>query len=110
MKSRFMQMMFVLVPGLLSAVLVPADAGDAVHVTINDLVFSPAVVTVKVGDSVVFDNRDFLDHTATSDSGKLDVVLPAQTSAETVMHVEGTFQYICRYHPNMTGEIRVTGK
>ncbi|HVJ76906.1 MAG TPA: cupredoxin domain-containing protein [Hyphomicrobium sp.] len=83
-------------------------AGAAVRVTIADLVFSPADITVKAGDTVEWVNNDFVDHTATAKNGAWDVMIPAGKSAHLKMTKVGTFTYFCRVHPDMVGTIRVT--
>ncbi len=100
----------LLVPVLYLTTLAPAFAADAVEVTIGDLAYAPARITVHVGDIVKFENRDFIDHTATAEGSSFDLEIAAQGSASATMREAGTFRYICRYHPNMTGEIDVTGK
>ena len=60
------------VAGLLCVLLAaPSAAGEVVRVAINDLAFSPAEVTAKVGDTIEWVNGDFVDHTATAKDGSL---------------------------------------
>ena len=61
-----------------------------------------------VGDTVLWRNNDILDHTATDEAQGWDVAVPSGQSGEIVLQTPGTFAYICRYHPNMTGTIRVS--
>jgi plastocyanin len=39
--------------------------------------------------------------------GAFDVNVLPRRSGRTAMQTPGTFAYICRYHPNMRGEIVV---
>lgn len=76
-------------------------------VTVDAARFSPADLTVKVGDSVVWVNKDILAHTATTvkpgfDSG---VIQPGKSWRYTVTK-KGEFDYTCSFHP-MNGIIRV---
>jgi plastocyanin len=48
-----------------------------------------------------------IDHTATSKAGKWDVTIPADKKARATMKTAGTFDYYCRFHPNMTARIAV---
>lgn len=82
-------------------------AGAAVRVTIADLAFSPADITVKAGETVEWVNNDFVDHTATAKNGDWDVMIPAGKSAHQKMTKVGTFTYFCRVHPDMIGTIHV---
>lgn len=82
-------------------------AGEVAHVAIRDMAFSPAVLTVRVGDAVEWMNSDFVDHTATARNGSWDVVIASGKAARVEMTKAGTFEYFCRYHPNMVGRIEV---
>lgn len=95
-----------LTPALLLAAT-PASAGEVYHISIGDLAFSPALVTAHVGDTVEWLNSDFLDHTATAENGGFDVTMEPGHTARVALDHAGIVTYICRYHPGMTGEIRV---
>ena len=95
--------------GLAVAMLAqPAPAEGRVHqIEMKGVAFAPAQVTVRTGDSVEWANGDIVAHTATSKEGGFDVnVLPGRTVG-AVMTRPGTFNYTCRYHPNMKGEVVV---
>ena len=74
----------------------------------RNVAFAPAQVTVHIGDSVAWANADIVAHTATSNEGGFDVSVPPGGNMTTVMTRSGTFGYICRYHPNMKGQVVVT--
>jgi plastocyanin len=84
---------------------VPAHA-ETIRVTINKLVFSPAEVNAKVGDTIEWVNRDVLAHTATV-VGDWDVTIAAGAMARVVLRKAGSVEYYCRYHPNMKGRITI---
>lgn len=86
----------------------PAQA-ETVRVVIADLVYSPAEVRAKVGDTITWVNEDVLDHTATVKGG-FDVMIPAKKSASFIVKKAGTMDYYCRFHPNMTARIVVSPK
>lgn len=90
---------------LFAAAAAPAQAAT-ITVTIEKLVFSPADVKAKVGDTIVWVNKDILAHTATVKGG-WDVMIPPKKSASLVLKKAGTFAYFCRFHPNMKGRITV---
>ena|SRR5215831_6262207 len=94
----------VAIAGLVS---VPARAAT-VEVTIDKLVFTPAEVTAKVGDTVVWTNKDILAHTATAKNGAWNVVIAPKQDGKLVAKQAGTFDYFCKYHPNMKGRLTVT--
>lgn len=85
---------------------VPAQAAT-ITVEIKNLVFSPAAVTAKAGDTIVWDNKDFVAHTATATDKTFDVMLPAGKSGSAVVAKAGTFDYFCKFHPNMKGKVTV---
>ena len=91
--------------GLVCAV--PARAAT-IKVEVKNLVFTPAVVTAKAGDTIVWTNKDVLQHTATATGGGFDVMLPPGKSGSAVVTKAGTFDYFCKFHPNMKGKVTVT--
>jgi plastocyanin len=90
---------------LLGAGMAPAFA-DTVTVTIDKLVFSPAEISVKAGDTVEWVNKDAFAHTATVKGG-WEVTIPPNKTAGRAMTAEDTVDYFCRFHPNMKGKITV---
>lgn len=85
-----------------------ALAGEVVQVKISDLAFTPAAITLRVGDTVEWVNGDFIDHTATAKRGAWDVMVVAGKAAQLQLTDAGTFDYFCRFHPNMTATIHVS--
>jgi len=75
-------------------------------VTIDKLVFSPAEVAVKAGDTVEWVNKDPFAHAATVEGG-WEVTIPPKKAASRVMTAKDTVDYYCRFHPNMKGRITV---
>ena len=65
-------------------------------------------VTVKLGDTVVWINKDPFPHTATSTSGAFDskVLQPGESFKYKTVK-KGDFPYICELHPTMKGRLRV---
>jgi len=85
---------------------VPAHA-ETITVTIEKLVFSPIDIKARVGDKIVWDNRDMFAHTATVKGG-WDVMIQPKKSASLVLEKAGAVEYYCRFHPNMKGHITVS--
>ncbi|WP_085026711.1 cupredoxin domain-containing protein [Ensifer aridi] len=88
-----------------AAIAIAAQA-KTIQVTVDRLVYTPAEVDAKVGDEIEWINKDALVHTATVKGGA-DVLLPAKKSGRLLLQEPGSFDYICRYHPNMKGRITV---
>lgn len=79
-------------------------------VEIVDFTFTPQVLEIPVGTTVTWTNNDTTQHTATSTAGAWDSGILAQGDTFSFTFTEaGTFDYICSLHPNMTGQIVVTG-
>jgi plastocyanin len=76
-------------------------------VTVDSVRFLPAELTVNVGDSIVWVNKDFLAHTATTVKPGFDskVIQPGKSWKSTVRK-KGEFAYKCSFHP-MNALLRV---
>jgi hypothetical protein len=92
--------LFAFIAIMLGVGLVPAHA-DTIQVVIDKLVFSPAEIKAKVGDTIEWVNKDILAHTATV-RGDWDVMIAANKSASVVLKNAGAVEY---YHPNMKGRL-----
>ncbi|MBR0827376.1 cupredoxin domain-containing protein [Bradyrhizobium manausense] len=90
----------------LVSLIVPASA-ETVQITMENLEITPAEVSLKVGDTVEWINKDVFAHTATARGGDFDVNLPAKKSATSVVKKTGTVEYYCRFHPNMKATLRI---
>lgn len=96
----------VLVAG--SATTSPARAGANNTVQIADFAFSPPTLTIVAGESVTWTNADPVVHTATSTSGAFDSGdLDPGESYSLTFATPGTYDYLCRPHPSMTGRVVV---
>ena len=78
-------------------------------VDIVGISFSPASVTVVVGDTVTWTNADAQSHTATADGGAFDTgTIGGNSSKAVTLTTAGTFAYHCTIHPAMTATLVVT--
>jgi plastocyanin len=77
-------------------------------VTIQNFAYSPATITVKVGDKITWTNQDSIGHSATADNGSFDTgVLQQGQSGSITFSKAGTFTYHCSVHPNMKATVIV---
>lgn len=77
-------------------------------VVIEALRFQPETLSVKVGDSVVWANKDPFPHTATSATGGFDSrEIAAGASWKYTAVKTGEFPYVCSLHPTMKAVLRV---
>lgn len=89
-----------------------ASGGGEVIVSANDFSFSPATVTVSVGDSVTWTLAEGA-HTTSSGTapdldGLWDQALTADEPFTFTFEQAGTYEYFCRFHPDfMTGTVTV---
>jgi plastocyanin len=93
--------------GLGSLLWVSGAAAETIRVGVDKLMFTPAQVSVHVGDTVEWVNADFVVHTATTRRKLWDVVIPAKGMARVTLNNTGVLEYYCRFHPNMVGTITV---
>src|SRR5207244_3707353 len=72
--------------------------------------FSPANLTVKVGKTVTWVNKDTVTHTVTSDGSSLfdSGFMPTGATFQFTFTAAGTYPYYCTVHPYMKGTIVVT--
>jgi plastocyanin len=77
-------------------------------ITMDAVSFQPQALTVHAGDTIVWVNKDPFPHTATASGGAFDSdqIAPDASWTWTVSGA-GTISYICRFHPTMTGTVRV---
>ena len=85
-----------------------ANSAGRVHtVTIEAMAFTPATLRLRLGDQIVFQNKDLVPHTATApgrfDSGS---IAPDRSWRYTVTE-RGVVDYVCTFHPAMKGILRV---
>jgi plastocyanin len=83
-----------------------SETGNAINVA--NYAFVPNTLTVKVGTTVTWTNKDSVTHTVDSNTGVFNsgFLLPGKTFSYTFNSI-GTFQYHCAIHPYMTGTIIV---
>jgi plastocyanin len=90
----------------LTVFAVPAHAAT-IQIVMQDLVFAPAEVSAKVGDTIEWVNKDVFAHTATARNGDFDVNLPPKKTVTSVLNKAGTVEYYCRFHPNMKAVLKI---
>lgn len=79
-----------------------------------DSFYRPATVRVRVGETVVWIDRDDSEHTVTpvvnfpAWSGGSSILHPGQTYSFRFTKL-GVYRYTCMVHPNMFGVVIVTG-
>ena len=96
--------------GLALALPTSASAADPT-VDMQGMAFAPAGVTVAVGGSVTWVNKDAAFHDAAALDGSWKSA-KIGTNQETTVTFDtvGTYAYRCTLHPSMTGIVTVTAQ
>lgn len=88
-----------------------AAPASATEVAIQDFQFGPKELTVAVGDTVTWVNRDSFVHTVAGSDSPPDQSpdLAEGDSYEFTFAEAGTYEYVCTIHVTMRGTITVEG-
>jgi plastocyanin len=84
----------------------PSAGNTAVN--IDNFVFGPQTLTVPVGATVIWTNKDDIPHTAVSTDGVFkSKVMDTDEKFSYTFTKAGTYPYFCSIHPKMTGAVVV---
>ena len=85
-------------------------ASSAAEVKIDNFSFGPATLTVPVGTTVTWTNRDDIPHTVVSTDDPRafkSKVLDTDEKFSFTFSRAGAYSYFCSIHPKMTGKVVV---
>ncbi len=78
------------------------------EVKIDNFSFGPATLTIAVGTTLTWTNRDDIPHTVVSTDGVFkSKVLDTDEKFSYTFAKTGTYAYFCSIHPKMTGKVVV---
>jgi len=78
------------------------------EVKIDNFSFGPGTLTVPVGTTVTWTNRDDIPHSVVSTEGAFkSKVLDTDEKFSFTFSKAGTYPYFCSIHPKMTGKVIV---
>ena len=78
------------------------------EVKIDNFSFGPQTLTVPVGATVTWTNRDDIPHTSVSTDGVFkSKVMDTDEKFSYTFTKAGTYPYYCSIHPKMTGQVVV---
>ncbi len=81
---------------------------ETTEVKIDNFSFGPETLTIPVGATVTWINRDDIPHTVVSTDGVFkSKVLDTDEKFSFTFSKAGTFPYFCSIHPKMTGKVIV---
>ena len=95
---------------LVAAILLPvtnARADDNMEIHIDNFVFQPAELKIKLGTTVTWTNRDDIPHTVVSAGKFRSKTLDTDDKFSFTFTNAGDYKYFCSLHPHMTGMIKV---
>ena len=85
-----------------------APQAASAEVKVDNFSFGPAALTVAVGTTVTWTNRDDIPHTIVStDKVFKSKVLDTDEKFSFTFAKAGTYPYFCSIHPKMTGSVVV---
>jgi plastocyanin len=100
--------MVLLLAGSPSVTANDQASGAQAEVKIDNFSFGPQTVTVPVGATVTWTNRDDIPHTVVSTDGVFkSKVQDTDEKFSYTFTKAGTYPYFCSVHPKMTGKIVV---
>jgi amicyanin len=83
-------------------------AAATAEVKIDNFKFGPEALTIPVGTTVTWTNRDDIPHTVVSTTGVFkSKVLDTDEKFSFTFAKAGTYEYFCSIHPKMTGKVIV---
>jgi plastocyanin len=97
-------------PASTSTTTPSSSSSKTVQVKMQNTAFSPASISAKVGQTIVWTNEDSFDHNVTAKKGenfKSKNFGQGQTYSYK-LDKPGTISYVCTIHPGMQGTITVT--
>jgi plastocyanin len=102
---------YLVIFAMLAVIPLALAAKGGATVKIKEMKFTPASISIKVGESVTWTNEDDRDHTVTAVDGSFasDNLKPG-SSFSFQFTKPGKFAYACSYHPRMKGVVIVSDK
>src|ERR1700688_1218483 len=119
MTNKNMWVAGLIAPGMIAILLLCAGSPSVMasndkasaataEVKIDNFSFGPQTITVHVGATVTWTNRDDIPHTSVSTDGVFkSKVLDTDEKFSYTFTKAGTYPYFCSVHPKMTGQIVV---
>jgi plastocyanin len=91
-----------------SAAAKPPRTQATYNVTIEDMQYKPAQLSVHAGDWIVFSNKDLFPHTVTAVGKAFDSqAIGVNASWRYQAAKPGVYAYACSFHPTMKGRMSV---
>ena len=75
-------------------------------IVIDKMKFGAVPASVRVGDTILWVNRDMFRHTATARDKSFNMDLAPKESGRTKVTQAGAISFYCVYHPGMKGVLK----
>jgi plastocyanin len=86
----------------------PASAAPRTYtVVIDKMKFGAVPANLRVGDRILWVNKDMFRHTATAKDKSFDLDLQPGASGTVIVRKPGAISVVCRYHPGMRAMLKV---
>jgi len=84
------------------------SSGEENTIVASGLAWSPDTIAVDTGAEIAVDNQDTTEHTFTINGTDIDQDLAGGSSVDVTIDLEsGDYEWHCKIHPSMTGELTV---
>ncbi|MGV6852383.1 MAG: plastocyanin/azurin family copper-binding protein [bacterium] len=87
--------------------LQPMETPNHYHVVIQRFQFVPAKLQLNIGDTVTWENKDFVAHNVMPLNSRTSITPDLKTGEQYTYTVTEGFLYQCNLHPSMRGEISI---
>lgn len=89
----------------------PVTEAAGSDVAVRNFCFSPTIIRVRPGQSVVWSNKDSFEHNVVGAnlSWGAQQTLPAGATVKFRFSKPGVYPYVCTWHPGMVGAVVVGG-
>lgn len=83
------------------------DELEAPTLRMKDHEYQPSTLKVKEGAVIKLINDDQDEHSITAQNGEFDIEIEGGNQEEMIPPVPGTYDFYCKYHPEMNGTLIV---
>ena len=81
---------------------------DTQQIVVDNFTFTPATISVPVGSTITWTNRDDIPHTVVSTEQRFkSQAIDTDQEYSHRFDTAGTYKYFCSIHPKMTAQIVV---
>lgn len=83
------------------------DELEAPTIEMNNFSFKPETLRVREGSIIKLVNNDPAEHSLTETEGEFDIEIEGGNQGELIAPGVGTYDFYCKYHPDMVGKLIV---